>query len=200
MNIQNEIRLEDMSSRLDVSEGWVDVFLKMLSEVKTEHSYIYEVQGLYKGKKVGFQLELNAHIAAGIIDGRPNPHGAFVSDAVKLTSLGQMSNDFIKALAELYGVPCENDFTTSTLSSTVYSLNSKAVDLEKPDIYRLKVFLKDPKDELYSELFLNINTDKREIELHEKDKSYRETIIKILSMTQGLAVTNSGQKVFDNRF
>lgn len=184
MNNDNEIILEEIASRVDTSEGWMDIFLKIVSDTKTEHSHVYIVKGLHKGKIVGFQLELSSQIGAGFLNGRPNTKGAFVSDAVKLTSIGQMSDDFVKALSELYLIQCENGFTKSVISSTVYSLNSKSVNLEEKDVYKLKLFLKDKDDELYAELFLNINTLDSEVELHEKDKEYRENILKIISMSE----------------
>ena len=44
---------------------------------------------------------------------------------------------------------------------------------------KLSILLAEDDENLYSEIFLNINTDKQEIELHEKDEGYRESIIKV---------------------
>lgn len=72
-------------------------------------------------------------------------------------------------------------FTKQTISATVFSLNEKNVNLAKNDYYKLKLFFEEDNEDLYSELYLNINTETKEIELHEKDEEYRVPIIKVLT-------------------
>jgi len=85
----------------------------------------------------------------------------------------------VKALSELYKQPTGKIFTKQIVSATAFSLNEKAVNLDKKDYYKLKLFFEENNENLYSEIYLNINTDKREIEFHEKDEEYREPIIKV---------------------
>ncbi|MFY9311033.1 MAG: hypothetical protein WAQ28_18465 [Bacteroidia bacterium] len=77
----------------------------------------------------------------------------------------------------MYKQPIDKGFAKQTISATAFSLNDKAVDLDKSDYYKLKLFFEE--ENLYSEVFLNINTNKREIEIHEKDEGYREPLIKV---------------------
>lgn len=175
----NNTKLEDITSRIDPEEGWSDIFLKITEDTKTDTSHIYIAKGLYKNKMVGLQIEVSSKIGAGIVDGKPDGKAGFVANAVQLKSTGQESDELVKALAELYNQPTNKGFTKQTISATAFSLNEKAVNLDKNDYYKLKLFFAEDDENLYSEIFLNINTDKREIEIHEKDEEYREPIIKV---------------------
>lgn len=175
----NNIKLEDITSRLDQADGWSDIFLKITTDTKTDTTHIYVAKGLYKGMTVGMQIEVSSKIGAGIIDGKPDGKSGFVANAVRLKSIGQESDELVKALAELYKQPSTNGFTKQTISATAFSLNEKPVNLDKKDYYKLKLFFEENDENLYSEIFLNINTDKGEIEIHEKDQSFREPIIKV---------------------
>lgn len=178
-NNSDNTKIEEITSRIDPKEGWSDIFLKITEDTKTDISHIYIAKGLYKNKTVGLQIEVSSKIGAGIIDGKPDGKAGFVANAVQLKSIGQESDELVKALAELYKQPTNKGFTKQTISATAFSLNEKSVNLDKNDYYKLKLFFAEDDENLYSEIFLNINTDKREIEIHEKDEEYREPIIKV---------------------
>jgi hypothetical protein len=177
----NNIKLEDITSRMDPAEGWSDIFLKITDETKTDTSHIYISKGLYKNYTVGIQIEISSKIGAGIVNGELDGKTGFLGNAVRIKSIGQESDELVKALAELYQIPTEKGFTKHIISATVFSLNDKAVNLNKFDYYKLKLFFAEDDENLYSEVYLNINTDKREIEIHEKDEGYRQPIIKVLT-------------------
>lgn len=174
----NGVQLEEISSRMDEKEGWADVYLKIVSEVETDTSRIYIAKGLHKGVQVGLQIEIKSNIGAGIVDGSIDGASGFAKNGVCLQSIGEESDNFIQAMGELYKVRGANSFTKQPMSLTVFSLNAKAVDLNEKDYYKLKLFFEDADEELYAELFLNINTQIKEIELHEKDEAYRKPLIK----------------------
>lgn len=178
-NDSDNAEIEEITSRIDPEEGWSDIFLKITEDTKTDTSHIYIAKGLYKNKTVGLQIELSSKIGAGIVDGKPDGKAGFVANAVQLKSIGQESDELVKALAELYKQPTTKGFTKQTISTTAFSLNEKSVNLDKNDYYKLKLFFAEDDENLYSEIFLNINTDKREIEIHEKDEEYRGPIIKV---------------------
>lgn len=178
-NAQQTNNLVDITSRLDQAEGWSDIFLTITADTKTDTSHIYIAKGLYKGKTVGLQIEVNSKIGAGIVDGKLDSKSGLVTNAVKLQSIGQESDELVKALAELYKQPSDIGFTKQTIYATVFSLSDKPADLDKSDYYKLKLFFEENDENLYSEIFLNINTEKREIEIYEKDEGYREPIIKV---------------------
>lgn len=172
-------KLEEITSRIDPEEGWVDVFLKITKDTKTDSSHIYIVKGLYKGKTVGLQIEVSSKIGAGFIDGVPDANSGFITKAVQLKSIGQESDELIRAMATLYNQPTDKGFTKQIISATAFSLNEKPVNLDENDYYNLKLFFAEDDENLYSEMFLNINTAKGEIEFNEKDEEYREPILKV---------------------
>lgn len=178
-NNSDNTKIEEITSRIDPEEGWSDIFLKITEDTKTDTSHIYIVKGLYKNKTVGMQIEVSSKIGAGIFDGKPDGKAGFVANAVQLKSIGQESDELVKALSELYKQTTNKGFTKQTTSATAFSLNEKSINLDKNDYYKLKLFFAEDDENLYSEIFLNINTDKREIEIHEKDEEYRELIIKV---------------------
>jgi hypothetical protein len=174
-----QVKLENITARLDPQEGWQDIFLKITSDTKTDSSHIYIAKGLYFNKTVGVQIEVSSEIGAGIINGELEGDSGFVSNAVQLTSIGQESDELVKALAELYDFPTNKGFTKETIPTTAFSLNETPVNLDKNGYYKLKLFFGEDDENLYSELYLNINTEEKEIEIHEKDEEYREPIIKV---------------------
>lgn len=175
------IKLEDITSRFDPEEGWNDIFLKITSEKITKTTHIYIAKGLYKGKTVGLQIEINSKISVGIVNGQIDNKNGFVTKGIQLKSIGLESDEFVKALAELYKQPTAKGFTKEIISATAFSLNEKPADLDKQDSYKFKLFFAENDEKLYSELYLNINTKIGEIELNEKDEGYREPIIKLLT-------------------
>ncbi len=173
--------LEEITSRIDVEEGWKDVFLKITEDKRTDTSHIYIAKGLYKKEVVGLQIEISTEINAGFIGDEIDNKNGFVLKGVSFKSIGKESDELVKALSELYEIPIEKSFTKQTVFATVFSLNEKKVNLEKKDYYKLKLFFEEDNEDLYSELYLNINTETQEIELHEKDEEYRGVIIKVLT-------------------
>jgi len=175
--------LEDINARINPEDGWNDIFLKIVKDQKTDSSHIYTVKGLYKEQTVGLQIEVNSSIGAGIVDGTPNVNSGIARQSVHIRSMGAESDAFVKALAELYGRPTLKAFRQQPLSVTAFSLNETPVNLDKDGYYKLKLFLEEYDEDLYSEVFLNINTEKKEIEINEKDWEYRRAIIELLTIT-----------------
>lgn len=167
---------------MDTSEGFSDIFLKIVSETKTDSSHLYIAKGLFEGKTVGLKFEVKSNIPNGITSqGEMNPAHGFTHNAVKIGSIGREGNDFVKALGVLYGFPTSKAFSKQTISTTAFSLNQKVADLTKSDYYKFKLFFEEEDEELYAELFFNINTREQTIELHEKDQEYREPLIKVFT-------------------
>ncbi len=178
-NELDKVKLEDIASRFDEAEGWSDIFLKITEDNVTDTSHVYIAKGLYKNKIVGLQIEISSNIGPGIINGMIDNESGFLTNAVRFKSIGIESDELIKAIAELYKLETDKEFTKKIISATVFSLNEKPVNLNENDYYLMKLFFVENDENLYAELYLNINTDKKEIEIHEKDEFYREPIIKV---------------------
>lgn len=176
----NDLKLEEITSRTDTSEGFNDIFSKITSDLKSDTTHTYVAKGLYKNKTVGLQFEVKSNMPNGITaEGEMNSKNGFIRNAVKIISIGHESDELIKALSELYKIPTQKLFTKTKLVTTAFSLNQKIADLNKPDYYKFKLFFNEDRNEdNYAELFFNINTNERIIELHEKDNDYRKPLVK----------------------
>ena len=177
------MKLEDITSRTDTTEGFKDIFLQITNDVKSDGSHVYTGQGMYKSKIVGIKIELASNIPHGITpDGEVNSKTGFVRNGLRLSSIGQESDELVGALSELYKVPSNKVFSKNIISATAFSLNQKVADLDKSDYYKFKLFFNENGNEdEYAEIYLNINTGERIIEIHEKDPEYRTAIINALT-------------------
>lgn len=178
-NKYSDVKLEPIDGRMVPEEGFIDVVLKIVTEINEPNVVHYTVKGLYKNKIVALQLDVRQHIEAGLQDNAPNGKG-FLANGVTFRSLGQESDRFIKAMAELYGQPEPRAFRKQPVSTMVFSLNEATADLNQKDIYRLKLFFEE--EDRYAELYLHIDTERSEIWLNEKDMEYRTAVIQSLSM------------------
>ncbi|MGK9123897.1 hypothetical protein M1D52_07240 [Olivibacter sp. SA151] len=176
-----KVVLENIDSRPSLDTGYVDIFLKSVLTVVTDSSYIYVSKGFYKNKIVGLRVEVTNNIGAGITDGKMNAHNGFCANGVRITSLGIESNNFLQALAKLYGRPTNKSFSSVPLYASAFSLNETEADLGRNDYYRFKLFFEDNNDKFYGEIFMNVNTESKEIEFFEKDIEFRDQIIHFLA-------------------
>ena len=173
--------LSDITLRIDTADGFKDIFLRIVTEVKTDSSHIYIAKGLYKTDTVGLQIEVKSGQCAGISSDAKDPFQAdgFSGDGIKFKSIGQQSNNFVHAMGNIYEFPTSKPFTSQTITATDFSMNEAAVDLDKKEDYQFKLFLAEDDTILSSELYLNVNLKKREIGIKEKDEGYRESLMKI---------------------
>ncbi len=176
--------LEEITSKTDLDEGFADIFLKIVSDDKKADTHVYVAKGLYKGKTVGLRFEVKSDMSGGLTSRGEINSGGFVREAVRISSEGPESGEFANALGEIYEIPTTEPFTNETITTTAFSLNQTAVNLDKPDYYKFKLFFEDADEELYAELFFNIDTKKRIIELHEKDPEYRQALMTMLTKRQ----------------
>lgn len=131
---------------------------------------------------MGLKFEIKSILPNGInSDGSLDAKKGFIRNAIRISSIGEESDEFLKSISNLYGFPTDKKFTINTLSPTAFSLNKSIVKVEKVGYYKFKLFFRDDendKEEDYCELFLNINTNEKTIELFEKDNEYRKSLIK----------------------
>jgi hypothetical protein len=179
------INLSEISKVTEQEEGFQDFFLKIVSEEKIKDSYVYIAKGLFNSKVVGLKFEIISNLPSGIdSDGNLDAKNGFIRNAIKISSIGKESDEFLKAISKLYRFPTNKKFSNSTLSPTAFSLNRSRVEVQKLGYYKFKLFFKDSendKEEDYCELYFNINTEEKIIELFEKDNEYRKSIIRAFS-------------------
>ncbi|MDR2147081.1 MAG: hypothetical protein LBE91_11540 [Tannerella sp.] len=166
----DNIKLKEIVDTIDEDEEdiGIEVILQMTNLTRTKNTHVFEISGMYKNKLVGIQIEILSKIQAG-----------FIKNGVKIKSLGTISDNFVEALSDLFKIPVSKCIMTKEMNLTIYSLNSKKVNLNRKEICSLKLFFE--KEYRYAELYLGINTYTNEIAFREKDLEYRDVLLKILT-------------------
>ncbi len=149
-------------------DPWADIALRIESlTCRTQSECTVRARGAHHGESVGLE------VVVGAIDGRRR--------GISYRSIGEESNRFIRALAELYKV---RDRTSAMKASTfadavVLSGNLSTMQSQRIDI---KVFFyADGPESKYAELYTNIDPVRGILQVHEKDPDYRENVIKALA-------------------
>ncbi len=185
INKSKKVILEEIDSKTEEDMLSGDIFLKITSKVVHKHRTAFTAEGLFRGTRVGLIFDVVNNVEPLYLDGNPmtpnkNSQGGFIKDGVILRSLGQKSDDFIVALSTLYGMPTTKKFTKHEVKTTSTSFASVIADFKVPGYYPFKLFSQET-EELYCEIFCNINTKEGIIEFHEKDESYRPELLQILT-------------------
>jgi len=153
------------------------IFLKLTEKTKGDSSYTYIAEGLYEKDTVGFLIEVNKHIPAGVNkDGSVNERDGFKKGVITFKTLGAKSDRFVAALAQLWKVGNLSKMKNSPIQPLVFTSNKKPVDLDKPFTYSFKLFFNDTSDNP-GEIFFTFDTYKRGIEFQEKNAQYRTIIV-----------------------
>lgn len=173
-------KLKEIEVKYNEEDGFKDVNLTIVSEEKTNHRHIFVAKGLHNGKVVGLRFEIVSEMPAGLDENGLTGDG-FLKNVLEIKSIGDESDAFLKGLSELYGFPANAKFKNTISVPTLFSLNKENVNLDKPGFYHFKAFFEENNDDDYCEIFFNIDSFKRVIELHEKDEEYRKQIIKAFS-------------------
>jgi hypothetical protein len=186
---KNEAEPEELSTtpvtapidETDELNDFIDISL-LITDKRQEDGYIvYTAQTQYNDTAIGLQIAVKNNMPNGIVYGQIDAENGFIRDAMRFSSIGTESDAFIATLSELYKQPVAATFNPNNVSCTVFSMNAEPVDLDRPFYYQFKAFFEEDNDELYSELYVNINTVDNTIELSEKDVEYRPALVKIFS-------------------
>jgi hypothetical protein len=176
------LELPEIKIDNDPSEDFVDVVLKIVRDTCNSNTHTYDAYGFNNGTLVGLQIAIATSFENGIdINGLIN-NNAFTSKGVILKSVGKESDEFIKALSFLYGYPNEKIHFRRQVEATSFSQNPNSGKLDNKGEYKFKLFFNENDNELYSEIFLNINTSTGYIQFLEKDSKYRKSIVQNLGI------------------
>jgi hypothetical protein len=159
-------------------EGFVDLAFTISNAKKLDTgAFEVAVKGHLKGDKVGFAIELlpswNRQAVEGIDD-------AFYWGEAFFKSSGSESEAFIKSLAGLYGATVSNASVPGKVYAQVVGLACNPEQLEVSPCKMKFFFNPDGEEELYSEVFINIDLTAKKLEFNEKDNDYRAPLLRSL--------------------
>jgi hypothetical protein len=160
---------------VDTSEvdGWGgDIRLSFTEKSYTDTSIIYNVNSTFENKHLQFLVSV--------------PKEGHVKLLFK--SVGAGSDNFVRFLKYLYSGVTDSLIKLNKQTSVdcihmgnyVDSLNKQS-QATYTTTHTCKLFFQGQKEDDYAELYFNINDEEHWIELREKDKDYRNMIIKFLA-------------------
>ncbi|MGV3762499.1 hypothetical protein [Parapedobacter sp.] len=153
------------------------IALRLVNRTDGDTSINYIAEGLYGGDTVGFRIELDKQIDAGInTDGSVNEISGFTTGSITFTRSGPESDRFAAVLAELWHVGDVTRMKDTPIEPMVFSSNRIAVDHNKSFTYSFKLFFA-PDAPVPGEIFFTFDTFKKTIEFQEKDIQYRSEIV-----------------------
>ena len=159
-------------------DGFVDLTFTISNSKKLESgSYEVVVKGNLKGNIVGFAIELLPTWNPQAVEGIDSP---FYWGEAFFKNTGAESVAFIRSLASLYGATVSGVSVSNEVYAQVVGLASNPEQLEVSPC-RMKFFFNpDGEEELYSEVFINIDLSEKRLEFNEKDNAYRAPLLRSL--------------------
>ena len=152
------------------------LFLRLLDEVETDSAISYTAKALYEQDTVAIKVEVLKNIQPGVdASGKPKEDG-FVQGAIKFSSVGAASDNFVKALAKVFQIDGVASMTKQVILPTVFSSNQQVVDLSKSTSYNFKLFFEN-QTTAPAEVFAVVDTYRKALELSEKDSTYRVGLV-----------------------
>jgi len=163
-------------------EGFVDCIFK-ISALKTDPNFYYfNLFASHKAKKVGFAVKIVNSVGPGFDADMNLIKDHVYHQGVSFRSLGQVSDDLLTALGELYGQDAGVLQMVPEETFTMIALQREDTDLEHHAV-KMKLFGRDSapfaEDEYY-ESFFNIDIPSGFVSWNEKDPDYRTPLIKAL--------------------
>src|SRR5712671_386466 len=95
-------------------------------------------------------------------------------------SVGPTSDAFVRVLDEVYGTKTKPKAMARDTTFAAISLGGDPRDLAKGPV-QMKLFYEATDQDSYAELFTNIDSRLRRVEIREKDEEYRSPIVRALS-------------------
>lgn len=157
-------------------DGFVDLDLPLVDLAQQpSNGFRFVARGTLEGKTIGF-AGMTAEWKAQPVD---NSDITMYVGAVVLQSIGAASDEFVTALAKLYGASTSRLRMLPEIRTEAIGLGTDPRRMEQEPT-KLKLFFYPEDEERYAEAYLNIDRVAGVVEFHEKDPEYRENIIKAL--------------------
>lgn len=153
------------------------VTLRLVERIEGDTAMTYVARGLYGSDTVGFDIEMDRQIVAGInADGSVNEETGFTTGTIIFKRSGPESDRFATALATLWNINDVSRMKPTPISPLVFSSNRTDVDHDKSFTYSFKLFFA-PDASVPGEVFFTFDTFKKTIDFQEKGRQYRSQIV-----------------------
>lgn len=153
------------------------IALRLVDRTDGDTSVTYIARGLHGSDTVGFRIELDNQIAAGINgDGSVNEASGFTTGSITFIRTGPESDRFVAALATLWNIDDVARMKPTPIEPLVFSSNRIDIDHNKSYTYSFKLFFA-PDAPVPGEVFFTFDTFKKTIDFQEKDTRYRSQVV-----------------------
>jgi hypothetical protein len=134
----------------------------------------FTVDNILEGKRVLFSLIINANENKKSAE---NPNIQFISG--KIETAGDGFDAFVNTLAALYSIEQPTTIKKDDIELVLAVLETNANGTK----FRTKAFVNSDTDNesMYAEFYINIDIEKKLLQIREKDPGYRSPLIKALS-------------------
>jgi hypothetical protein len=136
------------------------------------------------GTAHGHPVEFDAILGSGWTKGTLGPGMDTYKGNVEIRSVGMPSDELVKAMDSIYQTNLHPNSMKLAARFTAISLEGNPALPEKGPV-KLKLFFESDKEELYAELYLNIDWASSRVHLDEKDPDYRTAVIHALAGNAG---------------
>lgn len=164
---------------LGKEDGFIDISLSISKyETLPDGTRRFVVKNRLNEQKVGFVLELSPHWKA-----KPTENGdiTFYWGNANIFSVGAESNAFINQVANLYGIKGTVKKFKNKIPAQVVGLANDPREMDSSSIKMKFFFSPDAHENLYSEVFINIDLKKKVLEFNEKDPEYRLPLVRSIT-------------------
>jgi hypothetical protein len=159
-------------------EGYHDLVFAIADHKKLpDGSQTILASGMYKGRKVSFEIYLGAGWRPGTLDADV-PLTTYLG-SVSYRSVGAESDLLLHVMDEIYGTKQAPQAMKKATEFTALSLGGNPRDLAKEPA-KIKLFFDSDAEDQYAELFTNIDLNERKLYISEKDEEYRAPIVRAL--------------------
>jgi hypothetical protein len=159
-------------------EGFVDLDLPISSRNKgPSGSITFVARGIFSGQPIGFSIEVHPEWKDSPLE---DASATFYWGRATVKSIGPPSDNFISALARLYGLPIPSRPMLPAIETQAVGLAVDPRGIETTRVPMKLFFHSESTEENYAEVFLNIDVSGGVVEFHEKDMEYRQPLLRAL--------------------
>lgn len=179
---KNDVETYDLGNRPFVNDPSAQehrFFFNLVDSHSTDSSVVYTALSLFDNDTLGFDLEVLKDIPAGITaEGTPDEKNGFRIGSLKFIGIGHVSDNFVKALQEIYNMEGTGEMRKDTIQPMVFSSNTEPVDLNRTgaSTYSFKIFF-DNNLGTEAEVFSVLDLYRKSFEITEKDASFRANFL-----------------------
>jgi hypothetical protein len=158
-------------------QDFIDLSLRLEKlTMAPDGSFSFIAQHTLEGRNIGFQIELSNKWKVTKL-GESGSKAYF--GVGKFMSLGDETEKFIDTMAKLYQVKRKPTKTTIVPIEMVGLVDDPRQINHKP--VKMKFFFNSNNDRLSSEVYINVDNERKVVEFHEKDQAYRQQLIDSLA-------------------